>query len=104
MVVAGMFHFIKPQLYLKIMPPYLPAHSTLVLLSGIAEMVFGLMILNPETQQIAAWGIILMLLAFFTVHIHMLRYEEASMNLPKWFLWLRIVLQFVLIYWVFQYT
>jgi uncharacterized membrane protein len=104
MVAAGMFHFVRPQLYIRIMPPYFPAHSTLVLLSGIAEMVLGFMLLNPETQQLAAWGIIIMLLLFLTVHIHMLRNEEASMKLPKWVLWLRIPLQFLLIYWVYQYT
>ena len=104
MVAAGMFHFVRPQLYIRIMPPYFPAHSTLVLLSGIAEMVLGFMLLNPETQQLAAWGIIIMLLLFLTVHTHMLRNEEASMNLPKWVLWLRIPLQFLLIYWVYQYT
>ena len=103
-VIAGFFHFQKPQLYLKIMPPYLPAHSSLVLISGALEMILGLMLLNPRTQGLAAWGIIGLLLLFFTVHIHMLRNPEASLNLPKWVLLLRIPLQFGLMYWVYQYV
>jgi uncharacterized membrane protein len=33
-VVAGSLHFIKPDAYLKIMPPYIPWHVALVRLSG----------------------------------------------------------------------
>ncbi|PVW16350.1 DoxX family protein [Marixanthomonas spongiae] len=103
-ILAGVNHFRKPKLYERIMPPYIPAHSTMVLLSGVAEMVFGLMLLNKDTQSIAAWGIIGMLIVFFTVHIYMLQDERAAMKLPKWALILRIPLQFALIYWAYLYT
>lgn len=103
-ILAGVNHFRKPKMYERIMPPYIPAPGSMVVLSGVFEMVFGFMLLNPETQSIAAWGIILMLLAFFTVHIHMLTDERASMKLPKWVLIARIPLQFLLIYWAYQYT
>lgn len=103
-ILAGINHFRSPKMYEHIMPPYIPAPSSMVVLSGVFEMVFGLMLLNPETQSIAAWGIILMLLVFFTVHIHMLTHERASMKLPRWVLIARIPLQFLLIYWAFLYT
>ena len=102
-VVAGAFHFQKPKLYLKIMPSYLPWPSTLVAVSGITEMIAGFLLLNPETQTIGAWGIILQLIAFLPVHIHMLQHKEASLKLPKWVLLLRIPLQFGLVYWAYQY-
>lgn len=86
------------------MPPYIPAHSTMVLLSGIVEMVAGLLILNTETQSIGAWILIATLMVFFTVHIYMLQDEKAAMNLPQWILWLRLPLQIGLIYWVYQYV
>ena len=103
-VAAGFYHFKNPKLYERIMPPYLPAHSSLVLLSGIIEMVLGLMILSPTTQSLAAWGIIVLMVLFLPVHIHMLTNEEASMNLPKWVLILRIPLQFGIMYWAYQYV
>ena len=34
MIGAGTIHFVNPQFYLKIMPPYLPLHLELVYLSG----------------------------------------------------------------------
>jgi uncharacterized membrane protein len=41
MVGAGTLHFIKPDFYLKIMPPYLPLHLELVYLSGFFEIALG---------------------------------------------------------------
>ena len=103
-ILAGMYHFKKPKLYLKIMPPYLPIKSSLVLITGILEMVLGMMILSPATQTIAGWGIIVLLVLFLPVHIYMLQNEEASLKLPKWVLILRIPLQFGLMYWAYQYV
>lgn len=103
-ILAGVNHFRKPKMYEQIMPPYIPAHKNMVVMSGLAEMILGMMLLIPENQPTAAWGIILMLLIFFTVHIHMLQDEGASMKLPKWVLILRIPLQFGLIWWAYQYT
>jgi uncharacterized membrane protein len=86
------------------MPPYIPAHSSMVLLSGIAEMILGFMIMNKNTQEAAAWGIIIMLLLFIPIHIYMLQNEKAAMKLPKWVLILRFPLQFGFMYWAYLYT
>ena len=103
-ILAGMNHFRKPEIYQKIMPPFIPAHNSLVMISGIAEMILGFMIMNKNTQEIAAWGIIIMHFIFLPVHLYMLQNEEAAMKLPKWLLIFRIPLQFGLIYWAYLYT
>lgn len=104
LVLAGVNHFRKPKLYERIMPPYIPQHSTMVMLSGIAEMILGFMLLTPSSQNMAAWGIIIMLILYLPIHFFMLRVKEASLKLPKWLLIFRIPLQFVIMYWVYQYT
>jgi len=76
----------------------------MVLLTGIIEMVLGFMVLNVVTQSTAAWGIMGLLVLFLPVHIHMLQNEKAALKLPKWVLWLRLPLQFGLIYWAYQYV
>ena len=103
-ILAGANHFRKPKIYERIMPPYIKAIPTMVLLSGIVEMILGFMILTPESQAIAAWGIIIMLLLFLPVHIHMLQNKEAAMNIPKWLLIVRVPLQFGLMLWAYQYV
>lgn len=103
-IITGVNHFRKPKMYERIIPPYIPSQKNMVIWSGIIEMILGMMILIPEYQVVAAWGIILMLIVFLTVHFHMLNNKSASMGLPKWILILRIPLQFALIWWAFQYT
>jgi len=102
-IIAGIFHFIKPKAYLRIMPRYLPAHKLLVVLSGISEILLGLGLLFEETREFAIYGIILMLLVFLLVHFYMLSSKKAGAGIPKWALLLRLTLQFVLIWWAFFY-
>ena len=103
-VLAGFMHFQKPKLYERIMPPYIPAHKTMVILSGIVEMILGFMLLKEDTQNYAAWRIIGLLVLFIPVHVYMLQEEKASLKLPKWVLILRLPLQFLLMYWAYQYA
>ena len=102
-IIAGVTHFTKTKLYVKIMPSYLPSHSTLVLLSGIFEMIVGFLLLNPATRSFAAWSMMALLLLFIPIHIHMLQNEKAALKLPKWLLIVRLPLQLGLIYWAYQY-
>jgi uncharacterized membrane protein len=69
-VLAGAMHFLRPDVYRPMMPPWLPAHEALILLSGAAEISLGLLLLVPATRQMAAWGIILLLIAVCPANIH----------------------------------
>ncbi len=103
-IAFGINHFWHPDFYINIMPSYLPSHGLLVDLSGVAEIVLGVMILIPRYRKPAAWGIIAMLIVFMTVHIHMVQNSQLFKNVPEYLLWLRIPLQFILILWAFWYT
>ncbi len=50
-VIAGIFHFVKPKIYMRIMPNYLPNHKSLVFLSGAAEIVLGLSLCFPSLKN-----------------------------------------------------
>ncbi|PZD76890.1 MauE/DoxX family redox-associated membrane protein [Mesonia sp. K7] len=102
-MLAGIYHFINPKFYTRIMPRFLPYHKTLVLLSGIAEIVLGIGLFFTATQKLALYGIIFMLFIFFIVHVNMLTSKKAGLGIPKWVLTLRLLLQFVLIYWAYSY-
>lgn len=102
-VVAGIFHFIKPKMYKSIIPRYLPYPMQLVYLSGIAEVALGVGVLFDATKNLALWGIILMLIAFFPVHVYMLADKKFHKKFPKWLLWLRLPMQFGLMYWAYSY-
>lgn len=102
-IVAGINHFIKPKMYMRIMPRYLPNHKLLVSLSGIAEILLGVGLFFEATKNISIYGIIAMLAVFLLVHFYMLSSRKASAGFPKWILLLRIPLQFGFMYWAFWY-
>ena len=103
-IFAGIFHFIKPKIYLKIMPPYLPYHLELVYLSGIFELVSGILLFIPQTEIIGAWGIIITLIGVYPANIYMLTSYKGKRIGYKIALWVRLLLQFLLIYWAWTFT
>jgi uncharacterized membrane protein len=103
MIVAGVLHFVKEDFYLKIMPPYLPAHRELVYLSGMFEIALGMLLLVPRFTRLAAWGIILLLIAVFPVNIFVYQHPEL-LPAPGWLHLLRLPLQGVFIAWAWWHT
>ncbi len=104
-VAGGVNHFLSPEFYLPMMPPYIPAHEFMVALSGATEIVAGIMLAIPKTSKWGAWFIIAHLLIFFTVHIYMI--QEAATEfaeIPLAALWIRIPFQFLFIAWAFWFT
>jgi uncharacterized membrane protein len=98
-VGAGTNHFVNPEFYLHIMPPFIPAPDLMVAASGVAEVGLGLALLPPATRRWAGWGIVALLVVFFVVHVDMILRHEAYPEAPLFVLILRIPLQFLLIYW-----
>ncbi|MFN3852247.1 MAG: DoxX family protein [Spirosomataceae bacterium] len=103
LVFAGTMHFVQEKFFLKAMPPYIPYPKAAVIVSGIAEIAFGVGLLFEPTRSLAAWGIIALLVAVFPANIYMATSGRFS-KIPSWALWLRLPLQFVLIWWVYQYV
>jgi uncharacterized membrane protein len=99
---AGINHFWHERFYLHIMPDHYGQPGLLVQLTGIAEIAGGLGLLLPATRGYAGVGLALMLVGYFDVHIFMVRHAERFPEVPGWFLWGRIALQFVLIAWALQ--
>lgn len=106
--LAGINHFRSPQGYYHIMPPYLRWPVTLNILAGMFEILFALLLIFRRTRPFAALGIILMLLAFVSVHIYMVQQAPMKMGditVTPLIAWLRlVVLQPLLIAWAGWYV
>jgi uncharacterized membrane protein len=98
-VVAGTFHFLKPELFVQIIPPYLPAPHLLVATSGFAEITGGVGLLIRPLRCAAGWGLIALLLAVFPANIYMVQHSE-QFHFAPWMLWARLPLQAVFISWI----
>jgi len=108
--VAGLLHFVVPELYAQIIPPYLPAPLALVYLSGVAEVAVGVGLLWPRTRAYAAWATIALLLAIFPANVYMATSGVAVTGMPGGgdpspvVRWGRLPLQGVLLLWAYWYT
>lgn len=103
-VAAGVNHFVDPEFYLKIMPPYLPWHLFLVYVSGLFEAVLGAALLFKRSTRPAAWGLVALLVAVYPANIHMALHPDLYPEYNQALLWVRLPVQLVLIAAVFWYT
>jgi len=103
-VAAGIYHFVNPKMYQRIMPTYLPWHLPLVYISGVCEIVFGLLLIPESTRPVAAWLVIALLVAVFPANIQMAVNFYQKHKPTLWIAILRLPLQLVLIYWAWIYT
>ncbi|MGD9680148.1 MAG: MauE/DoxX family redox-associated membrane protein [Candidatus Obscuribacterales bacterium] len=100
-VIAGVFHFTHPEVFVEIIPAILPAKKLIVYVSGMFEIAGGITLQVPITRRSAGIGLIALLIAVFPANINMLMRAEHYPAIPTLALWLRLPLQFVLIYLVY---
>ena len=103
MIVAGTMHFVNPKFFVKIVPPYLPLHYELVLVSGFFEVLLGVLLLIPRTLRLAAWGIVALLIAVFPANVYLYQHQDILPATPIIHL-LRLPLQAVFILWAYWHT
>lgn len=103
-VIAGINHFVSPVFYKKIMPPSVPWHSQFILLTGMAEIVLGILLLLPLTRRPAAWGIIILLIAIFPANLQMMLNYKQEHHPYLWIAVLRLPLQILLILWAYAFV
>jgi len=101
-IVAGAMHFISPQAYMSVMPPWLGWHAALVLISGIAECAGGIGVLWRPTRRYAGWGLLALCVAVLPANVQML-VDAVAQDRAAWIIMLlvlRLPLQLLLMRWV----
>ncbi len=106
---AGTMHFVIPRRYEAIMPSWIPLHREAVLVSGVAEIAGGALLLPARTRKLARWWLLALLIAVFPANVHMAIHPEQVRGLeldqiPRWALWARLPLQPLLMYLVYRAT
>ena len=104
---AGFNHLWNPEFYLAIIPPNLGDPQQINLVSGLAEIVLGVFLLEPTTRVYAAWGIIALLVAVFPANIYV---AEQNLGLggpgtgDPLLNWVRLPFQALFVVWAWWYT
>lgn len=102
-ILAGIFHFVTPKVFLKVTPKWVPFPEKVNILVGIIEIVLGIAVLFEATRSYAAMGIIALLIAVFPAnwnHFQMAR-RKGKFVLPTL---IRLPMQLGLIYWAYTFV
>lgn len=105
--VGGINHFVSPEVYWPLIPPYLFYIIELNLLSGLFEVLLAIGLLFSFTRKWSVYGIMLLLIAFLPAHIYFIQMGSCiseSICFDPWVSWVRLfVVHPFLMYWAFIY-
>ena len=99
MMVSGVYHLLNPEFYVPIVPSYIPFPLAIVYLSGIVELLLGIvtLFLNQKYTKYGLFGIFILMVIFLPLHIADALKEQpviGSHTVAN----IRLVFQFVLIW------
>lgn len=99
---AGTSHLLTPKLWIPAVPPQLPNPKLMVYLSGVAEIVGGLLFINTRTRKLGGDYLFLLLIAVFPANIYMWTADKWHSKVPggQTTLLLRLPIQFLGMWWV----
>ena len=103
-ISAGVTHFTNYDFFEAIVPPVLVFKSEIVYVSGVIEIVLGLLLCFKKTRHQAAWGIILLLIIIFPANLYLCFYEvpKEALGISKKQAFIRLPFQIPLLiiaYW-----
>lgn len=97
--VGGLGHFVAPDFFIKIVPPYIPYPEAAVYVSGVFELLGAAGLLLPQWRARAGIGLFLLTLSVTPANVHMWMHPEQFPLMPQ--PWLSLVLSFRLVLQVF---
>ncbi|NJN77893.1 MAG: DoxX family protein [Saprospiraceae bacterium] len=101
-ILAGIGHFVKPKVFLKITPKWVPYPEKVNILVGIIEILLGVALLFSETRYFGALGIIALLIAVFPANIYHFQQARKKGKFVTQTL-IRLPIQLILIYWAYSF-
>ncbi|WP_205512172.1 DoxX family protein [Longitalea arenae] len=84
-VLVGISHFLKPEKLLAMIPPHWPYREAMNYLSGAAEIILGILLLFGPTRTLAAYGLLLLLVAVFPANIYVSTAKPTLYNISRLF-------------------
>ena len=97
-LIGGVMHFAKPDLFTKIVPPYIPFPLAAVYISGAFELLGAIGLWLKTTRSLAGYGLMLLTIAVTPANIYMLQHADVFTEVPYWALVARLPFQLLLIW------
>lgn len=96
--IGGVMHFVLPDPFLRIMPPYIPFHLACVYISGFFEILGAIGLWVKFVRHLAGYGLMVLTAIVTLANIQMLQHPEIFPNIPYWLLLARFPIQAALIW------
>ncbi len=94
---AGVMHFVRPEFFDAIVPPWLPPSQRFwTLISGVAELVVGVMLFVPRWRRSGAIALFVLLVAVYPANLSLTWDWRDRPTGERVVSWVRLPLQFVL--------
>lgn len=104
-VFTGVGHFVATEPMAQMLPPWVPARTEIVYLSGLVEIALAVLVLAPPLRRPVAWLLVGMLAALLPVNVYA-AFARAPMGGHAWgpvYLLLRVPLQGVIAGWIWWF-
>lgn len=96
-IFGGVNHFLKPEMYFPFFADFLPKES-LNYLSGIVEIMVGILVFIPKYKHFGTLGILLLMIAFLPLHVWDIFSQTPAIGSHQAAL-IRLAVQFLFIGW-----
>ena len=96
-LLGGISHFTNTDMFIRIMPPWIPLKLEIVYITGVMEVVAALCLLVPKLRYWTGNFLLVFTLAVTPVNIYMWLYPERFPEIESPLLSVRLVLQVVLL-------
>ncbi|MEL7161907.1 MAG: hypothetical protein AAFN92_14190 [Bacteroidota bacterium] len=99
LLAAGIYHFVNPAFYNPFMPAWFPKRLANAA-GGLTEIIIGVGLLVPDWRTYATWAALGLMVIFLPLHVIDL-FRERPVIGPKWVAAIRLLVQFLLIWWLY---
>lgn len=96
-LMGGITHFTATDMFVSIMPPYIPFHLEIVYLTGAMEIAAALCLLLPKARYWTGNFLFVFTIAVTPANVHMWLHPELFSEVDPALLGWRLVLQVVLL-------
>ena len=96
--IGGIVHFARPDLFLRIIPPYIPLPLAAMYISGFFELLGAIGLWIKPVRSLAGYSLMLLTVAVTPANIYMLQHADIFSEVPRWALIVRLPFQLLLIW------
>nr|WP_295874355.1 hypothetical protein [uncultured Chitinophaga sp.] len=102
-------HFLFPKGMVMMIPPVVPFKKAMVYITGVAEIIMGILLLVPSLREMTGWVMIIFFFLILPANIYAaikhVNLEKATYNGPgPRYLWFRVPEQLLFIAWVYFFS